>query len=781
MLALTLRYLYAALTKLAIENLSRITQPQIITTIAEALRDRISSYFAQTKRRLRASTNRGQELDVAKEVRGAAGGLLSADSTMLAIHPAAHLALRNAGVEMPRSLRWEFTPTTSLQPLRQPHSGSATAHPDPPEIDESTQRGPEVRTHSPHEGGEPTQVGQSHRATNRGRATAHPDPAGTEEATQRGPEATLHNPEGGEEPTQIGRNPASMNRPSQEALASADRAAQDPLSRPLATPPPRQPRARSSPSPQRNTPHAPPVGAASTMEQTPTLRRKRKHRQNVVLSQDTPTPTHTPTPTRRRTAGSTSLPTTPSVVNEWGPRNGPRSPSPTPTPSRAQRRARSPTASRHSPDSPTSPGPQRAIGFAQETPGRNGNHVGSPPPAPPTTPTFPFRLPAHRAANSLDLPEIISRANLEAALERLGRSEQRRKSRLSHLLHAASQRGDSQSCPEENREIAALRRTALGHRALHIFKAGARWGERLGTTITRYQQAAGVGRHTAQHTKITVAALGLGTHATASLGGCPREIRTLLTCHLMLDMDIANALPSIASQLDRLGLARSQHLEALNAYSQDRDACLNRIIAKHGIRPQDNESPRDIAKRLANSILFGANYNSWVKKYTTALDNTTHRDATLVRLQDQIRTLWAEVERTAGAKVQSVIRDAPGEHQKRHKQSASPAYVFTKVLNEIEAYVLHTASHFLHHAGWTVHSMQQDGILVRPPASLRPEQGNRPGRELVAAAEAALRTIVKQTTDTISKPPPLGLGLDITLTVKELYGIDPETILSSFD
>ena len=117
--------------------------------------------------------------------------------------------------------------------------------------------------------------------------------------------------------------------------------------------------------------------------------------------------------------------------------------------------------------------------------------------------------------------------------------------------------------------------------------------------------------------------------------------------------------------------------------------------------------------------------------------------------------------------------------QKRQKQN--PAYVFTKVLNEIETCVLHTASHFLHHAGWTVHSMQQDGILVRPPASLRPEQGDRPGRELVAAAEAALRAIAKQTMDSISKPPPLGLGLDITLTVKELYGIDPQTILRSFD
>eukprot|EP00964_Phaeocystis_antarctica_P165119 scaffold144529_cov105-Phaeocystis_antarctica.AAC.1 len=77
--------------------------------------------------------------------------------------------------------------------------------------------------------------------------------------------------------------------------------------------------------------------------------------------------------------------------------------------------------------------------------------------------------------------------------------------------------------------------------------------------------------------------------------------------------------------------------------------------------------------------------------------------------------------------------------------------------------------------------MQQDGLLVRPPTQFRPEQGTRPGRELVTAAETALDSIARQVKASIAQPAPEGLGIDVTLVVKELYGIDPEPTLRSFD
>ena len=287
-----------------------------------------------------------------------------------------------------------------------------------------------------------------------------------------------------------------------------------------------------------------------------------------------------------------------------------------------------------------------------------------------------------------------------------------------------------------------------------------------------------MGRHIAQHTQIVVEAIGPGLHPTASLGGCPREVRTLLTCPLLLNLDIANTLPSIASQLDKLGLVPSKFLGALHTYSQDRDACLARLIAAHEIGHLHQQTPRDIAKDLANSALIGTSYDTWAAKYAAALGNTSHREEIVVRLQGNIGHIWAAVESSAGGAVRAVEEEGSSS---RKKARPSKALVLSKVLHEIESCILHTASHFLRNAGWTVHSMPHGGLLVRPPAPLRPEQGDRPGRELVIAAEAALSAIARQTSESVAQPPPQGLGLDVTLAVRELYGLDPETILRSFD
>jgi hypothetical protein len=201
-------------------------------------------------------------------------------------------------------------------------------------------------------------------------------------------------------------------------------------------------------------------------------------------------------------------------------------------------------------------------------------------------------------------------------------------------------------------------------------------------------------------------------------------------------------------------------------------------MTAHEIGTLGQQTPRDIAKALANSVLFGASYSTWINKYAAALGNTDYRDSIFVRLQDQIRPLWAAVENHA----KRTVRAMEGEGPSRPKQAKpGPAYIFTKVLHEIESCILHTASHYLCHAGWTVHSMQQDGLLVRPPAPLRPARGERPGRELVIAAEAALSAIARQTSESVAQPPPQGLGIDVTLVVKGLYGLDPETTLRSFD
>ena len=49
------------------------------------------------------------------------------------------------------------------------------------------------------------------------------------------------------------------------------------------------------------------------------------------------------------------------------------------------------------------------------------------------------------------------------------------------------------------------------------------------------------------------------------------------------------------------------------------------------------------------------------------------------------------------------------------------------------------------------------------------------------AAEAALNSIARQVKEAVARPVPGGLGIDVALAVKGLYGLDPELTLSSFD
>ena len=62
-----------------------------------------------------------------------------------------------------------------------------------------------------------------------------------------------------------------------------------------------------------------------------------------------------------------------------------------------------------------------------------------------------------------------------------------------------------------------------------------------------------------------------------------------------------------------------------------------------------------------------------------------------------------------------------------------------------------------------------------------PVPGARPGRELVTAAESALDSIARQVMASVAQPEPTGLGMDVALVAKGLFGLDPEPILRSFD
>ena len=64
---------------------------------------------------------------------------------------------------------------------------------------------------------------------------------------------------------------------------------------------------------------------------------------------------------------------------------------------------------------------------------------------------------------------------------------------------------------------------------------------------------------------------------------------------------------------------------------------------------QGQQSPRDIAKALPNSILFGSSYSAWARKYHAAIGVTSHREGVFEQLEDHARSLWAAVESRTGA------------------------------------------------------------------------------------------------------------------------------------
>ena len=62
---------------------------------------------------------------------------------------------------------------------------------------------------------------------------------------------------------------------------------------------------------------------------------------------------------------------------------------------------------------------------------------------------------------------------------------------------------------------------------------------------------------------------------------CPREVRLLLSGPLYHDLDFVNSLPTVASQLDALGLCPSGHLTLLRHYCTHRSSWFDDIIAWH--------------------------------------------------------------------------------------------------------------------------------------------------------------------------------------------------------
>ena len=333
---------------------------------------------------------------------------------------------------------------------------------------------------------------------------------------------------------------------------------------------------------------------------------------------------------------------------------------------------------------------------------------------------------------------------LEWAMRTLQRAEVSRAAAITACARAdALSNGSTAEVHVKNRAmLKRLRRNAVIADTLRRIKivapeidGNARYGQYL-VYIHGGHDSPGFGRHYASGSYTD------GQHKRRSpdLQGCPRELRRLLAALHCHDLDFVNSLPTVASQLDRLGLCDAMHLVQLKHYVCNRRAWFDAIIGYHGIqaRPGDDDTPEGLAKNLIVRILHGGDYATWVADNGLCDAGAAEGNGLpqVHALQAQIRRAHAEViaamhtthpEWTERILTAKRIKKAKGKdiaamdrwHRVNLEAKAMGA-VFAVLLQDHEDRCLRTAVQVLHDGGWLVHSLQQDGMLAETTPAAEP-------------------------------------------------------------
>ena len=224
-----------------------------------------------------------------------------------------------------------------------------------------------------------------------------------------------------------------------------------------------------------------------------------------------------------------------------------------------------------------------------------------------------------------------------------------------------------------------------------------------------------------------------GKRRTATLQGCPREVRLLL-CHLLYhDIDFVNSLPTVACQLDTLGLCSPNSLKALRDYCNLRQEWFDEIIAYHSIPPNTglDTCARDVAKALPLRLLHGGTYIGWALEFGLGPEGIARQEGLprVHALERQLATARAHTVRAYAMRDPAWVHAQRGlalaKKAKKYPRATptelwqkATASVFAIIIQDIEDRCLSHAQAALDSHGWVSHSLQQDGVLV--------EEGRRP-------------------------------------------------------
>lgn len=246
-----------------------------------------------------------------------------------------------------------------------------------------------------------------------------------------------------------------------------------------------------------------------------------------------------------------------------------------------------------------------------------------------------------------------------------------------------------------------------------------------------------------------------------ALQGAPREVRRQLCKRIYYDIDMVNSFIRIA-MAKAVAYGMDPPLETLALYGSDdrvREEMLQQIMTHHQIYERDD------AKRLPLQLLHGGSYSGWLKEtrppvwtplpWVTAFSNDVGR--LLAAMLEQSGGIEAAIAKEKGV----IVRE-----KKRKPYNLSGGIpeadrtIFASIMQSYEDGLLAIVVDAFKCEGWTVGSLQFDGLYVEPRVGVSVEETMR-----VAEQEVHRRTRGE---------------FSVSLKCKELYGESSSAVMEEW-
>lgn len=238
---------------------------------------------------------------------------------------------------------------------------------------------------------------------------------------------------------------------------------------------------------------------------------------------------------------------------------------------------------------------------------------------------------------------------------------------------------------------------------------------------------------------------------SVALQGAPREVRLVICSPVYYDVDMVNSFIRIAIAKART-YGMDPPLKTLELYGSNdalRETMLRQIMEHHQIYD------RDIAKRLPLQLLHGGSYKGWLKDERPPVweplpwVNDFSNDVS--RLLVAMLERPDGIERAITQERPTIVRDKKRKSYSLHGGIAeADRTIFANIMQSYEDELLLIIIGAFQREGWTIGSLQFDGLYIEPREGVSVE-------ETMRFAEEEVHRITKG-------------EFDVSLKCKELYG-----------